>query len=102
MLKKLPDNFLLGIVSGMGSLFLFYIVIAGIRQLAVNHYQNEYLFMAPKVQLFAIFLNVLLFRFTVVSMDKEKLGKGILFVTVLASFVYFFFYFRYHHSMIGS
>lgn len=102
MWKKLPDSYLLGFVSGMLSLFLFYIAIASVRQLAVNHYQNEYVFMAPKVQLFAIFLNVLLFRFAVVSFDKEKFGKGILLVTVLASFVYFFFYFRYHHSMIMS
>lgn len=102
MLKKLPDHYLTGIVSGSVTLSLFYLFIAFIRQLLVNYYQNEYLFMAPKVQLFSIFLNVLLFRIVVINLEKEKFGKGILLITVLASFVYFFFYFKYHHSLVGS
>ena len=102
MWKKLPDTYLLGIISGMVTLVLFYIVIACIRQLVANYYQNEYMFLAPRVQLFAIFMNVLLFRFAIIRFDKEKFGKGILLITVIATFVYFFFYFRFHHSMIGS
>lgn len=102
MWKKIPDSYPLGVVSGMVSLFLFYIAIASIRQLAVNYYGNEFLFLAPKAQLFAIFLNVLFFRFAVISFEKEKFGKGVLLITVLATFVYFFLYFRYHHSVIGS
>jgi hypothetical protein len=100
MWKKLPDSFLLGTVSGIVTLGLFYILVAYVRILVVNHYQNPYLFMAPKAQLFAIFLNILLFRFVMISLDKEKFGRGILLATVSLSFLYFYFYFRYHQSII--
>ncbi len=101
MWKKLPDSLLLGIFSGLISLSLFYTVLAYVRIFVVNFYQDPYMFMAPKVHLFAIFLNVLIVRFLLVKTDKENLGKGILLATVIISFVYFFYYFKYHHSLIG-
>jgi len=100
--KKIPDSFLLGLVSGVATLSLFYLVFAWLRKLAVNYYGNPYMLAAPKVQLFAIFLNVLLFRFFVITLDKEKFGKGVLMVTVIISLIYFFYYFKYHLSLIGS
>jgi len=102
MLKKLPDSFLLGMVSGMVTLGLFYFVFTYFRSLLVDHYGNPYLLAAPRIQLFAIFLNILLFRFLVLTLDKEKLGRGLLMITILLSFIYFFYYFKYHHSLIGS
>jgi hypothetical protein len=102
MLKKLPDSFLLGMVSGLASLSLFYFALSGIRSLLVDHYGNPYMLAAPKVQLFSIFLNVLCFRFIVVKTDKDKFGRGLLLVTILFSFVYFYYFLRYHHSIIGS
>ena len=58
--------------------------------------------MAPKTHLFAIFLNILIFRYFVVKTDKEQFGKGILLVTVILSLVYFFYFFKYHQSLIGE
>src|SRR5207253_885626 len=102
MLKKLPDSFFLGTISGIVTLSLFYFVFAYLRSLVTAHFGNPYMLAAPKVQLFAIFLNVLVFRFLVITLDKEKLGRGLLLVTILISFVYFFYYFKYHQSLIGS
>jgi len=101
MWKKIPDSFLLGLISGIMTLGLFYLTIAFVRSLVVEHYNNPYLFGAPKPQLFSIFLNVLVFRIVIVNLDKEKFGKGILFITVLSTLVYFFYYFRYNHSLLG-
>jgi hypothetical protein len=102
MLKKLPDSFLLGLVSGLASLGLFYFALSGIRAVIIDHYENPYLFAAPRVQLFSVFLNVLCFRFIVVKTDKDKFGRGLLLVTIILSFTYFFYFLRYHHSIIGS
>jgi len=101
MWKKLPDSFALGIFFGLVSLALFYIVLAYIRIFIVSYYQNAYLFMAPRVHLFAIFLNILVFRFFIIKKDMENFGKGILLATVIPTLVYFFCYFKYHHSLIG-
>ena len=102
MLKKFPDSHFTGIIIGLLSMILFYFLLAYIRHIIVNHYQNQYMLMAPKVQLFAIFLNVLFFRFVMVSLNKEKSGKGILLATIAASSAYFYFWFRYNISIIGS
>ncbi len=101
MWKKLPDSFLLGIFSGLVSLVPFYFLFNCIRVFIVNYYQDPYLLRAPKVHLFAIFLNILVFRFVMVKMDKENLGKGILLATVIPALVYFFCYFKFHQSLIG-
>ena len=101
MWRKLPDSFPLGVFSGLVSLALFYTVFAYIRIFIVNYCNNQYLLMAPRVHLFAIFVNILFFRFFILKTDKEKLAKGILLATVLTSFVYFFYYFKFHQSLIG-
>jgi hypothetical protein len=101
MWRRLPDSFLLGIFSGLVLLGLFYTVFAYIRIAIVNYYQNQFLLMAPRVHLFAIFMNILVFRFFILKTEKEKLAKGILLATVLTSFVYFFYFFKFHQSLIG-
>jgi hypothetical protein len=102
MWKKIPDSLPVGFVSGIVSLCLFYFLLSSIKMLVINYYENYYLFQAPKVHLFSIFLNVLLFRFVIVKTDKEKLGKGILLATVSFSFVYFYYFLKFHQSIIGS
>jgi hypothetical protein len=101
MWKKLPDSFLIGIFSGLISLSLFYLLFVYVRMLIVNYYQDPYMLRAPKVHLFAIFLNILVFRFVMVKTDKENFGKGILLATVIPALVYFFCYFKFHQSLIG-
>ena len=101
MWKKLPDSLFLGIFSGFISLSLFYFLVSLIRLLVIDYYQNTFMFQAPKAHLFSIFLNVVVFRFVIVKTDKENFGKGILLATILASFVYFYCFFRFHRSIIG-
>ncbi|MCX6292098.1 MAG: hypothetical protein NT126_10080 [Bacteroidetes bacterium] len=102
MWKKFPDSFFIGTVSGAVTLALFYFLLASVRSWLCNLYGNPYLLLAPRVQLFSIFLNILLFRFVMVKTDKEKSGKGMLLSTVGISFIYFLYYFKFHHSIIGS
>ncbi len=102
MWKKLPDSFIIGIVIGALSLVLFYMIFASIRSLLTDYYGDPYMLGAPRVQLFSIFLNVVCFRFVMVKTDKEKFGKGLLFITILASFVYFYYFLKFHQSLIGS
>lgn len=102
MWKKLPDSLFLGIFSGFISLSLFYLLVSLVRLLLINYFQNTYMFQAPKVQLFAIFLNVVTFRFVMVKTDKEDFGKGILLATVIASFIYFYYFLRFHYSIVGQ
>ena len=99
MWKKLPDSLWLGIFSGFISLILFYLGFDRLRFLIHGPAQ---MFQPPRVHLFAIFMNVLMFRFIVVKTDKENFGRGILLATVIVSFIYFYYFFRYHHSLIGS
>ena len=101
MWKKFPDSLLIGIVSGCLSLSVFYCLFAFIRILIVSYYQNTYLFKAPKVAKFAIFLNVVFFRFVIVKGEKEEFGKGILLATVGVSFIYFYYFFRFHQPIFG-
>jgi hypothetical protein len=98
--KTIPDSVVPGFFLGFISLVLFYVILAYARIFIVNYYGNPYLLMAPRIHLFSIFLNILLFRFFMIKKNKEKFGKGILLATVMASLVYFFYYFKYHQSII--
>jgi len=101
MLRKFPDSFWFGLAFGVASLGAFYFLLTFIRQLISEYYGNPYMFGSPRVQMFSIFLNILGFRFVIVKLGREKTGRGILFATILASFVYFYFFFRYHNSITG-
>jgi hypothetical protein len=100
MWKKIPDSIILGTISGFLSLSIFYIAFSYLRLLIVFYSSNPYILQPPRVQLFTIFTNVVLFRIVILNFDKEKFGKGILLATLLASFVYFFFLLKYHRSII--
>ena len=100
MLKKLPDSFAFGLLLGLVTLSIAYLLMRGIRMAIVNYYGNPYMFAAPKAQLFAIVLNLLVFRFTIVDLEKEKAGKGILFTTVILSLAYFFLFLRYNFTAV--
>ncbi len=92
--EKLKDSFITGMISGAVSIFLFYYLISFIRSLIVNYYGNQFIMRPPVVQLLTMLMNVIIFRMLMINMDKEKTGKGFLFITVLATLAYFFVYFR--------
>ena len=101
MWKKLPDDsFLLGLLTGLVSLFISYQLMRWLRMAAVSYYGNPYVFPAPRIQLICILLNILLFRFALVRFKMEKTGKGILLITVLLSFTYFYFFLRFHYQLL--
>jgi hypothetical protein len=96
--RWIKDSFIVGLVSGAGSLtFLFYL-FSYIRSLLINYTGNYYMLRPPAVQLFAMVINVILFRILMINLDKEKTAKGFLFITVLATLAYFAFYFRVNRS----
>src|SRR5262245_48603827 len=100
MWKKLPeDSFVLGLAVGMATLFTSYVLFRWLRLALVNHYGNPYFFPAPRIQLLAILLNVILFRYIMVKVRKEKTGKGILLSTVVLSFAYFYMFLRHNYQL---
>jgi hypothetical protein len=98
-MRKLPDNFLFGIVTSVLCLGLICFLLYAIRMIVIEHYGYSSALEEPKLQLIAVAVNVVLFRFIMVSLKKEKTGRGILFMTVLLTFVYLFLYSRYHFRM---
>ncbi len=93
------DSFLFGLIIGAITLVSFYFITDIVRLQLISYYGNPYLFKPPAVQLFAAVANVLVFRYVMISKEKEETGKGILFVTVLSMAVYFIVYFRlFHHG----
>jgi hypothetical protein len=99
MWKKLPDNFFFGMLFGTISLFLSYLLVRGVRYGLVSYFENEFILEAPRVQLFAILINVIIFRLTMINFDREKTGKGILFSTVIMAFAYFILHSKYNYKM---
>ncbi len=97
--KIAGDNFLLGLFVGIISLVLSYLLLRYMRLMMVQHYGNPYFFPSPRVELICILINILLFRFSVVNCKKEKMGKGILFSTVIISLTYFFLFYRFNFRL---
>ncbi len=94
IVARIKDSFLIGIVTGLASIFLFYNLLSLGRTLLVNYYQNPYMLKSPAVQLITMLINIIIFRFLLIKFDREKTAKGILFVTVLLTFIYFYFFFK--------
>ncbi|CAN5460176.1 hypothetical protein BH11BAC1_BH11BAC1_22950 [soil metagenome] len=95
MLNKLPqDNFLLGLFTGIASLFLSWLALRAIRMALVDYYGNPYFFPSPRIELITMLINLILFRVVIVNLKREKTGRGILFSTVVASMIFFFLFYK--------
>lgn len=92
--KKIKNSFVFGLVSGLVSLAIFYFMFSWIRTWISNYVDNPYLFRPPVVQLLTLLVNIILFRFLMINFNKEKTGKGFLFITVISALIYFFIFFR--------
>ncbi len=84
------DSFLLGLLGGTASLFFFIMFISFIRKMVTLSMNDPTLFASPRTELLAVTLNVVLFRFLVLRFNREKTGKGVLFITVMITFAYLF------------
>jgi len=97
---KLPqDNFFFGLLAGIASLVLSYLLLRSVRLMFVEHYDNPYIFPAPRVELITILINVILFRIVIVNLNKDKTGRGILFSTVILSITFFFLFYKFNFRL---
>jgi hypothetical protein len=93
--KKLPeDSFFFGMAFGGVILFAVYYILTAIRTLLIYQSGNPFLMAPPRVQLFTIVINIILFRYIVLKLDREKTGRGLLFITLIAAFAYFYLFFH--------
>lgn len=100
MWNKLPeDNFLLGLLMGIATMVLSFLLLRSLRLALVNHYGNPYFFPAPRIELITILINVIIFRIMIVNLQRERTGKGILFVTVILSMLFFILFLKFNYRL---
>ena len=85
---------------GIVTIVVAYLLVKGLRTAIVSHYGNPYAFAAPRMQLVTILLNVLVFRAMIINLKKEETAKGVLFITVLLSMVWFILFLRYNFTAV--
>ena len=98
-MSKIPDNFFFGLLAGIVMLCLSYAGLRAIRLALVDHYDNPYFFPSPRIELISILINIILFRIVIVNLNNEKTGRGILFITVLLSILFFFLFFKFNYRL---
>ena len=92
---KMPeDNFFVGILAGLITLVLAYLVLRFVRITFVDLYDNPYFFPAPRIEFIAMLINIIFFRLVIINMKRDKTGRGILFVTVVLSLTFLFLFYK--------
>jgi hypothetical protein len=81
---KIKDNFWLGLLIGAASFGLFFLLFSLIPWESLGRFSVR----AP--YLLAFIPGVVLFRMMLVKWDLEKMGKGVLVVTVVGMLLVFF------------
>jgi len=81
---KIKDNFWLGLLVGAASFGLFYLLLSLINWESLGTFSVR----AP--YLLAFIPGVVLFRMMLVKWNLEKMGKGILAITVVGMLLVFF------------
>jgi hypothetical protein len=92
--KSIKDSFVIGLITGLVSIVTVYYLVTAVRSLIVDYYGDPYMLRPPFVQLITMIINVIFFRVVMINYEKEKTGKGIFFITVMATLVYFFIFYR--------
>jgi hypothetical protein len=88
------DSFIVGLLSGTISLYVFYIIVSRLRLFIVTGMNDPYLFDSPRSELIAVALNLICFRFLLLKYERERMAKGILLVTVMATFIYVYCFYK--------
>ncbi len=83
-LMKIKDSFWLGLLAGAASFGLFYLL------LSLVNWEKLGIFAARAPFLLAFIPGVILFRMMLVKWNLEKMGKGVLAVTVVGMLLVFF------------
>ena len=81
---KIKDNFWLGLLAGAASFGLFYLLLSHINWAALGIFSQR----APF--LLAFIPGIILFRMMLVKWDLDKMGRGVLAVTVIGMLLVFF------------
>jgi hypothetical protein len=81
---KIKDNFWFGLLAGAASFGLFYLLLSLIPWESLGRFSTR----APF--LLAFIPGVILFRMMLVKWDLEKMGKGVLVVTIVGMLLVFF------------
>jgi hypothetical protein len=89
------DSFAAGLILGIISIPGFFALFYYIRKLVISTSGNDAFMRPPVVQLITLLINVLIFRYIMVNLKREYTGKGLLFITVLSTLVYFFIFYRF-------
>src|SRR5690242_13701069 len=100
-MQKLSDNFFFGVLTAILTLATSLFLIYNLRLLIIN-FSNPSIFAEPLIELISVLANIILFRIVFVNFNKEKMGRGILFTTVILTFIFFFLYSRYHFRMLPN
>jgi hypothetical protein len=100
MLNKFPqDNFFFGLFTGIALLFLTYLLLRTVRLAMASHYGNPYFFPSPRIEFITILINIILFRYVIINLKKEKTGRGILFGTVMLAILFFFLFYKFNYRL---
>jgi hypothetical protein len=97
----LRDNFFFGALLGFVLPAVAFILIQYISAKTIN--SNHEMIVKPfgvdRMQVYAIVINLLPFRFYMVNRELDRTGKGIIFATIVLVIAYFIMYFRYHGTL---
>ncbi len=81
------DSFLLGI----GMAIVIPVIVYFLLKIIVMISGKENFLQNDTMQLIAVFSNLLPFRYYLVRIKADKTGRGILLITMVLAFVYFYF-----------
>jgi hypothetical protein len=84
------DSILLGLLIGILSITLDYIVLVGIDRLVDATTGYGHILRAPRLQLIILAMNIILFRFMMIKWEKPESGRGILLAIVLVGVCYIY------------
>ena len=81
---KIKDNFWLGLLVGAASFGLFFLLLSLINWESIGIFAKRAPFLLAFIQ------GVILFRMMLVKWNLEKMGKGVLVVTIVGMLLVFF------------
>lgn len=96
--SKITDTFSNGIILGVILVPTLYFLAEGIRKIITIIKEDDYLLRPPVTQLMALLFSIIVFRIIMVNWKKENLGKGFLFVIMIAVISYFISYYKFRNA----
>lgn len=90
--RILKDSVTIGLLIGMLSIALDYVLFLNLDKLYNHLTGNDYILNAPRLQLLILAVNIILFRFIVVKWKKIETGKGVLLAIIGVSLWYLWFH----------